>query len=103
MFTQVLKHQVMALLDDYSSDPSQAAALICRYFNIPQISYGASALTFDDKTLYPNFFRGLPNAVAQASSLAYLIYNLGYRRCGVIGTNAIFDQTGAAAFQVEQL
>jgi ABC-type branched-subunit amino acid transport system substrate-binding protein len=89
----------MGLLGGYLSDTSQSASFLCRLYRLPQITYAAAAQTFDDKTAYPTFFRGLATLTAQTNSLARLVYELGYRKCAVIGSSSLYDQSGLREFQ----
>lgn len=88
------------LIGGYSSDETQMASFVCRLYKIPQIAYTATAMTFDVRSQYPYFFRGIPSLRMQAVSLANLIRELGYSQCALIGTNTLYDQSAVREFQV---
>jgi hypothetical protein len=41
--------KVSGIVGAYNSDYSQVISFVCRKYNVPQLSYGSTAVTFDDK------------------------------------------------------
>lgn len=48
-FYLIQERKVAAVIGEYNSDLTQQASLVCRMFNMPQLSYSSTSVVFEDK------------------------------------------------------
>jgi ABC-type branched-subunit amino acid transport system substrate-binding protein len=97
----VQQHAIRGLVGEYTSEASEIANLVMRLYSIPQVSFSAISDKFDNKALYPTFFRIISNVDYQARALCRLIKTLGWNQMGMIGSSTEVDQSFALSFRQE--
>ena len=83
------------------SSTSIAVASLLRLFQIPQISYGATAETLSDKSRFDYFFRTVPPDSLQARAIADIIIYFNWTYVIVLHSDDDYGNGGIRALQNE--
>ena len=80
------------------SRTSTSVARLLRLFQVPQISYAATANILSDKTIFDYFFRTLPPDYLQARAMADIIKYFNWTYVIAMHTGDIYGREGIEAF-----
>ncbi|XP_053546988.1 vomeronasal type-2 receptor 26-like [Bombina bombina] len=69
------------------SSSTYSIAGLTGIYRYPQISYGAQDQILDDRTLFPSFYRTIPNENTQYKGIIKLLLHFGWTWVGLIATN----------------
>ena len=92
--------QLVGVIGAHSSDLTKVVADFLRVFEIPQISYGATASALSDKTIYSYFFRTVPPDSRQGMAMAEIIQKLGWNYVITVNSGGLYGDKGIENFIV---
>ncbi|XP_068089254.1 vomeronasal type-2 receptor 1-like [Hyperolius riggenbachi] len=78
------KSKVVAFIGHLDSSPSCSIAGVSGIYKYPQISYGAMDSIFSDKSLYPYFYRTVPDERSQHRAIVLLLKHFGWSWVGIV-------------------
>ncbi|CAD5126492.1 DgyrCDS14608 [Dimorphilus gyrociliatus] len=91
----VNKDDVIAIIGTESSDVTRNIAPFAEQLKVVQISFGATAVVFDNKKLFPNFLRTVPSDSAQAEAMVKVAVKLNWKCACIIHTTNLYGNGGA--------
>lgn len=87
-----------AYIGTYSSDRSIYLARLLKSLKMPQISYGSTSITLNEKHKYPYFIRTVPADDRQAMGMIKFLQKYDIRYVQVVHTADNYGEMGAAIF-----
>jgi len=95
------KPGVSGLIGATQTDTSIAIARLGRLFQIPQISFSATASILSDKSRFDYFFRTIPSDILQARAMADLIMYFNWTYIIVINSDDTYGRDGVSGLMNE--
>ena len=95
------KPGVSGLIGATQTDTSLAVARLGRLFQIPQISYSATASILSDKSRFNYFFRTIPSDTLQARAMADLIKHFNWTYIIVVNSDDTYGRDGVSGLMNE--
>ncbi|CAD5113317.1 DgyrCDS2493 [Dimorphilus gyrociliatus] len=92
---EVNNDDVIAIIGTESSDVTRNIAPFAEQMKVVQISFGATAVVFDNKKLFPNFLRTVPSDSAQAEAMVKVAVKLNWKCACIIHTTNLYGNGGA--------
>ncbi|EDV22390.1 uncharacterized protein TRIADDRAFT_58938 [Trichoplax adhaerens] len=93
--------QLMALLGPYTSHSSSVVATIARYWNLIQLSAGATSTQFSNREEFPYFYSSLLTDITYNSVRVGLVKRFGWKRVAILYHSDVLFDNGAQHLQTE--
>ncbi|XP_018080310.2 vomeronasal type-2 receptor 26 [Xenopus laevis] len=81
------KNVIAGVIGEFLSTSTYNMAQVTGIYRYPQISYGAQDPVLDDKSLFPSFFRMVPNDKTQYEAFVQLCLQFGWTWVGLVAVN----------------
>lgn len=91
--------EVIGIVGPASSGVAKSVQQVAKLFDVPQISYSATAPSLSDKVNYPTFFRTCPSDAWQGEAMAGLAKEYQFKRIAALSSNDEYGVKGVGAVQ----
>ncbi|XP_040272596.1 extracellular calcium-sensing receptor-like [Bufo bufo] len=91
----------LAVIGDGLSISTLTMATVLGTYMYPQVSYGASLASLNNRLLYPSFFRTISGDNRQARALAALVAHMGWNWVGLLSLNEDYGIIGSQLLKEE--
>ncbi|ORX56420.1 periplasmic binding protein-like I [Hesseltinella vesiculosa] len=95
--SELILNGTNAVIGDMTSNSTVFSAAMTGMFAIPQCSAGAVSLDLSNKSIYPYFFRSVPNVISYGSALMVWIQQMDWSMFALLYTD---DQVGQQILSV---